>query len=205
MGNVHTNFSLIVYIFPRKIFLIYMRKETGKLSEKIRQIQKGNKEEIVEVINQSDPLIKKYQRILYKDAAEDVRAEMILALWEAVLRIKCIESEAQCVKYLMNALKNKFYELYRKSRHKNDNETRVDEFIAIEKGYIDKDYADITTEIDVKKFLQQYKGMKYEIMYLIMVEHLSDIKIADRLGISRQYVNRQRRELQQNYIEMRNN
>ena len=25
-----------------------MRKETGKLSEKIRQIQKGNKEEIVE-------------------------------------------------------------------------------------------------------------------------------------------------------------
>ena len=84
-----------------------MRKETGKLSEKIRQIQKGNKEEIVEVINQFDPLIKKYQRILYKDAAEDVRAEMILALWEAVLRIKCIESEAQCVKYLMNALKNK--------------------------------------------------------------------------------------------------
>ena len=38
-----------------------MRKETGKLSEKIRQIQKGNKEEIVEVINQFDPLIKKYQ------------------------------------------------------------------------------------------------------------------------------------------------
>lgn len=35
-----------------------MRKETGKLSEKIRQIQKGNKEEIVEVINQFDPLIK---------------------------------------------------------------------------------------------------------------------------------------------------
>ena len=62
MGNVHTNFSLIVYIFPRKIFLINMRKETGKLSEKIRQIQKGNKEEIVEVINQFDPLIKKYQR-----------------------------------------------------------------------------------------------------------------------------------------------
>jgi RNA-directed DNA polymerase len=62
MGNVHTNFSLIVYIFPRKIFLISMRKETGKLSEKIRQIQKGNKEEIVEVINQFDPLIKKYQR-----------------------------------------------------------------------------------------------------------------------------------------------
>ena len=48
MGKVHINFFLIVYIFPRKIFLIYMRKETGKLSEKIRQIQKGNKEEIVE-------------------------------------------------------------------------------------------------------------------------------------------------------------
>ena len=95
MGKVHINFFLIVYIFPRKIFLIYMRKETGKLSEKIRQIQKGNKEEIVEVINQFDPLIKKYQRILYKDAAEDVNAEMVLALWEAVLRIKCIESEAQ--------------------------------------------------------------------------------------------------------------
>ena len=77
MGKVHINFFLIVYIFPRKIFLIYMRKETGKLSEKIRQIQKGNKEEIVEVINQFDPLIKKYQRILYKDAAEDVRADKV--------------------------------------------------------------------------------------------------------------------------------
>lgn len=53
---------------------------------------------------------------------------------------------------LNECFKNKFYELYRKSRHKNDNETRVDEFIAIEKGYIDKDYADITTEIDVKNF-----------------------------------------------------
>lgn len=164
-----------------------MRKETGKLSEKIRQIQKGNKEEIVEVINQFDPLIKKYQRILYKDAAEDVNAEMVLALWEAVLRIKCIESEAQCAKYLMNALKNKFFELYRKSRHKNDNETQIDEFI----GYIltvlvamCTDYLiyELSYKLDIKIGVNTLFGA-IVCIWFILNEALSILENAGRMGV----------------------
>ncbi len=68
-----------------------------------------------------EPLICKYMRVLYKDENEDVRSELVLALWEAITKIKYVENEGQCVTYLTNALRNKFYELYRNSRKEHDN------------------------------------------------------------------------------------
>ena len=40
-----------------------------------------------------EPLINKYMRKLYKDDKDDVYAELILALWEAVTKLKYVEND----------------------------------------------------------------------------------------------------------------
>lgn len=75
-----------------------------------------DKEQFPRLIELMNPLINKYARTLYKDEKEDVRSELILALWESVSKLNYIENEGQCVLFITNALKNKFYELYRNSK-----------------------------------------------------------------------------------------
>ena len=45
------------------------------------------------------PLINKYTRLLYKDEKEDINSELILALWEAVLKMKYYEDDGKCLVY----------------------------------------------------------------------------------------------------------
>ena len=47
-----------------------------------------DKEQFSKLVITMNPLINKYTRILYKDDKEDVRSELILALWEAVTKLK---------------------------------------------------------------------------------------------------------------------
>ncbi|MCI9435724.1 MAG: sigma-70 family RNA polymerase sigma factor [Lachnospiraceae bacterium] len=81
---------------------------------------KNNKDEFAKLIEYMNPLINKYVRLLYKDEAEDIREELILALWESVLKINYCNNDGECFSYINNALKNKFLELYRKSKKRHD-------------------------------------------------------------------------------------
>lgn len=67
-----------------------------------------DKEQFPRLIELMNPLINKYARTLYKDEKEDVRSELILALWESVSKLNYIENEGQCVLFITNALKNNF-------------------------------------------------------------------------------------------------
>ena len=42
------------------------------------------------------PLIRSIQRLLYKDDAEDVKQEMLMALWEASQKIEKYDNEGEC-------------------------------------------------------------------------------------------------------------
>ena len=81
---------------------------------------KNNKDEFAKLIESMNPLLNKYVRLLYKDEAEDIREELILALWESVLKINYCNNDGECFSYINNALKNKFLELYRKSKKRHD-------------------------------------------------------------------------------------
>lgn len=87
----------------------------------IQKIQ-SDKNYFIELVEKMNPLINKYMRLLYKDEKDDVCSELFLALWEAILKMEYFDNEGQCINYLTNALKNKFYELYRKSAKVHDNE-----------------------------------------------------------------------------------
>ncbi len=147
-----------------------------------------------------EPLICKYMRVLYKDENEDVRSELVLALWEAITKIKYVENEGQCVTYLTNALRNKFYELYRNSRKEHDNYFSSEMTMLDTEMFEENEYDDLIVKSDLDKYLEEYTGMRHEIYKSILFENLSDHEIAKKYDVTRQYVNRLKKQL---YLDLR--
>lgn len=163
------------------------------LSKLIKGFKNGETEKFTQIVEKMNPLINKYVRIMYKDEKEDMRSEFVLCLLESVTMMKYYNEEGQCVFYLNRAVKNKFHELYKKSKLHFDSETVVeDEYL---KSIYEKktEFDDCIIAQDLKKLLMEIKGKQYEILYAILFKDEADIEIAKKLSVSRQYVNRIRR------------
>lgn len=152
-----------------------------------------------------EPLINKYAYILYKDETEDIKSELNISLWEAVNKIRVLENDGQVFNYFSIAIKNRFLELYRNSKKIHDHETTItDNMLTNNVIFLQKEYDDLIIDEDIAHFLEQYNGMKKNIFYLILFRNYSDVEIAKQLGLSRQYINRIRQQLQiliQQYFE----
>lgn len=167
----------------------------GEFSILIQAI-KADKNKFHLLLEKMNPLIKKYLYLLYKDEKEDIYSELSLALWEAVEKIYEYDNDGEIVNYLKTALRNKFLELYRNSRKKHDNEIVMgDGLAAFDYGFTETRYDDALTNEDMMHFINRFQGERKTIFYYILIHNLSDTKIAERLNLSRQYVNRMRRLL----------
>lgn len=98
-----------------------------KLNELIENYRKGDTNQFLLIIRKFEPMIYHYTKLLYKDETEDTISELHLTLLEAVQKIQYYNDEKQCSKFLTNALKNRFLELYRTSRKRFDNEQLLDQ------------------------------------------------------------------------------
>lgn len=159
------------------------------ISELICEI-KQDKENFILLLYRFQPLIKKYVRILYKDEEEDMYAEFSVALWEAVCNITFCNGEGQTVKYLANALRNKYFELYRKSRKYNDHIIQMEERELKETEGVDNTLDDILIRDELLRIRRGTKGKKRQIFTLLFLEGCTDLQVARKLNISRQYVHR---------------
>lgn len=165
-----------------------------------------DKEQFSKLVITMNPLINKYTRILYKDDKEDVRSELILALWEAVTKLKYVENEGQCIMFMNNALRNKFYELYRNSRKSHDNQFVSEMEMLDTTTFEEKQYGDLVVKTDLDKYLRKYSGLRYQIYRAVLFENLSDYEIAVKYDVTRQYVHRLKKqlysELKEKYFEI---
>lgn len=161
----------------------------------IYAVQNGDHNKFYEVVEKLRPLIQKYVRLLYKDEKEDVSSELVLALWEAVISIQYAEVQGQIMSYLCKALHNKFLELYRKSRNQHDYEICLDNMNVLDIQVVENQYNDVITEQDMINMLEIFNGVKKDIYYSMTLEMLTDIQLALKFGISRQYANRLRKQL----------
>jgi len=173
----------------------------GEITLLIQKIH-TDKNAFAQLINKMTPLIEKYTRLLYKDEKEDVRSEMMLVLWESVTKISYCEKDGECLAYLSKALRNRFYDLYRKSRKQHDHQllTENDSVFDIIRDENSKDLEDAIFSIDIEAFLKRYIGKKREIFETIIFGNKSDTEIAEIFSVTRQYVNRLRRELRTSYF-----
>ncbi len=67
-----------------------------------------------------------------------------------------LNEEGKCIAYLNNALKNRYMELYRKSRKKNDNEQVVEDEIFSSMLYKEEGFNEIIFIHDMRKLSQEY-------------------------------------------------
>lgn len=174
----------------------------GEIISLIQKIQ-TDKATFNDLVEKMEPLIKKYTRLLYKDEKEDVRSEMMLALWEAIARLKYCEKDEECIAFLCTALKNRFYELYRKSKKEHDNQIFVENDDVFDVGMVENiiDLENVIFKIDVEMFLKKYVGKKQEIFRMIIMGNASDVEIAEAFSVTRQYINRMRRQLYKEILD----
>ncbi len=161
-----------------------------ELTNLVKRIHE-DKELMAELIDKFNPLINKYIRILYRYDAEDVRAEMELALWEAVIKMKFVNSEGECVQFFSRALNNKFYELYRKSKMEREYENAC-YYENIEKESENR-IDTINFDFDISNFISRTNEKKKALYEKILRFNMTDIEISREMQLSRQYINRIRR------------
>ena len=89
-----------------------------------------------------------------------------------------------------------FKELYKISKKYHDKQ--LDYKLDINQGISfvsEMEYINLELSIDLKDYLNKYSGLKYQINYSILIERLSDADIANKYGVSRQYVYRLKKQL----------
>ncbi|EOS73916.1 sigma-70 family RNA polymerase sigma factor [Lachnospiraceae bacterium 10-1] len=160
----------------------------------IKNIKAGNTSEFALVVNKMHPSLEKYSRLLYKDNKEDTYAELVSALWESIIKMKYFNEEGKCITYLHTAIKLRYLELYKQSKKLHEHEQTTlpnssDETIQ------NDDFIDVIIKEDITNLLNKYKGLKKAIFYSILFMNMTDSEIAKKYNISRQYVNRVRRNL----------
>jgi DNA-directed RNA polymerase specialized sigma subunit len=159
----------------------------------IKEFKDGNKEKFLLIVEKMTPLINKYVRLLYKDEKEDMHSEFVLCLLEAINAMSYYKEEGQCIYFLSRALKTKFLELYKKSKLHFESEivTEDEFFTTIDRN--PSEYEDCVIIQDLKEMLSKMDGKQNGILCDIIFNDLSDAAIAKKNSISRQYVNRVRR------------
>ena len=133
-------------------------------------------------------MINKYVRLLYKDEKEDAYAELVAALWEAICNIEHYDNDGQVTNYLIRALRNKFFEMYRISKRFHDNMSSIDPTDLSQIESFCNEYDDLIILNALWKVRNKFTGKKRKILDLIFNEGYSDMEVATELGISRQYV-----------------
>lgn len=175
--------------------------ENLSISELIKCYKDGEYNMLSEICRRMLPLIKKYAQKTHFMEFEDSCQEYSLALIEAVTKIKRYETDGQCLAYLTVCIKNKFCSLFKNYNQTLKNELVTD--IISEENIVYDNYADIIFLIDIQNFINSLSSeKKRNIAFLDLIEQKTDSKIAGILNISRQYVNRTKREL---YELLKNN
>lgn len=174
--------------------------ESNPICSKIRDYKNGNTFALEDLYMQMLPLIKKYAAKSYFMEYEDAFQEYSITLIEAVQKIKTYENDRQSLSYLSTCVRNKFNTLYKTycvSKQQIESYFENSEI----KSVPDPSDAQLFL-IDLKSFIEQIDSKtKQKIAILAYWENRDDSEISKILKISRQYVNRIRREISQKLSE----
>lgn len=169
----------------------------GNISNLILKYKEKGKDEesVLKIIEKFNPLINKYAKKFPYCEYEDVCQELVLAIIDAINNILKYDNEGQCVNYIVRAIKLKFLELYRKEKRKEKFQLEIIPLIEENMTKNHDLYKEIELVVDLEKIKSVKNKLQSEIAFLILLEGLSDLEIAEKLNISRQYVNRCKKEI----------
>lgn len=159
---------------------------------KLIQRAKTDDDKMMEILNKLSPLRNKYVKKLFFLEKEDAEQEINMAIIEAIKGIKKSETDGQCLLYIKNAVKFKYVYLCKKNIYHCQEEC----YEGIENDslymYIEM-YEDIELMFDIEKEKEKLSSKQKKIFEYI-IEGYSDMEISKRMGISRQYINRVKKD-----------
>ena len=159
------------------------------LSILITEYKNGNPECLLLIIERLKPAIIKYAKKLFLYDLEDSIAELELALLESVNRIPYARNDTQCLAFLVNALRNRYLELTRKSSRIFNAELPLEEQNLI-CPYWEYEYGNRELMLDLENLLSTCSPDHKEMLLAIFLRDKSCSGIAAEFHITRQYVTR---------------
>lgn len=168
--------------------------EYKHISEQITDYKNGDSAALEQLWKQMLPLIKKYAGKTHFMEYDDACQEYSIALIEAINKIQTYDTDGQCLKYIATCIKNRFCFLYKRYCSGVANEIFDD--IVIDDSNTANTFDDVVFFADIADFIEKIPSeVKRNIASLSILQQKSDAEIALQLGLSRQYINRIRKEL----------
>lgn len=165
--------------------------------QKITQLvamAKVDSEAMLKLIERFEPLIKQYCQKLFFMETDDARQELSVAMIEAVNRISDCSTEGGCILYITNALKYKYISLCKRNIAKGNIEEQCETVLIENIPSQCNIYKDVEFMLDLENELYELSKKKRRIMSYVL-QGYTDCQIAEIMLLSRQYINRIRREV----------
>jgi hypothetical protein len=185
------------YLKKRK--MVFDLEEEPLCTQIVLVNDKHNTYALEKIINKMQPLIKKYVRKLYFMEEDDASQELIIALIEAIYHIKLCNNDAMCLSYLQKSIVHKYYNLCKISIKASET---TNEFADTDYSIpYYENYDDVELIIDIQQLLKNETDTKKSIIKYFLFSGYSDTQIATKMHMSRQYINRVKKEFIKEYIE----
>lgn len=164
----------------------------------IQAFQTGSPDAGAQILERMSPLAKKYAAKIHCMEYEDALQELYLAILESLHYLDSSQSEGKCVKYMETSVINRYYALCKRYLSLPDTENIDDSACALPAAPAYDD-----TTMDIENYIQSLpeSGYKRQIFSLFFYEDMSDKDIAAKFHISRQYVNRIKKQLIKEYFK----
>lgn len=153
-----------------------------------------------QLLEQMTPLAKKYASKIHFMEYEDALQEFYIALLETIPYLDISKGEGNCLGYMKTAVVNRYYNLC-KSRLSEPRSEDLDNYsLSLEAPpEIDDSYYDVDTYIH--SFSPE--SVKFKILFKCFYEDKTDKEISLELQLSRQYVNRLKKQLISEYLKQK--
>ena len=158
----------------------------------------GNEDYFEQLQKRFAPLIKAYARKLYYLEYEDSLQELNIALYEAISKMPSLNNEYACISYIKKSVVNKFTKLYHASVK---NQAIQAKCISLEdfdgRDYLhDYEVDNCISLLDLERILKNKQPSEQELLRML-ISGYNDKEIAEKLGYTRQYVNRIKKKIWQ--------
>lgn len=156
-----------------------------KLRELVKDYNNGDKNTLVEIINEFKPAINKYKKESYY---EDLDSELTLFMMNILDKISkredILKDDDYLRFYILKSLKNKYIEINKKSYNIYSSEIPSDNFLDY------SGYELLESDIVFYDMIKKLNIYEKDIIIKKYIHNLNESDIARELNTSRQYINR---------------
>lgn len=156
-----------------------------KLGDLVKDYNNGDKNALVEIINQFKPAINKYKKeSYYEDLDSELTLFMINILGKISMREDILRDDKHLRFYILKSLKNKHIEINKKSYTIYSSEIPSDKFLDY------NGYELLESDIVFYDIIKDLSICEKHILTKKYIHNIKESDIARELNTSRQYINR---------------